>query len=73
MLVDLGPDLEGCGHAHEIDDVAVKNGVVQATAGRQGAHDFEALFRCDLLYVLHTKWQDWGTAKTWPTHSKWRA
>ena len=61
------------GHAEAIEDPAAKKHVVEATDGRQGANDFERLFRCTLKSVLHTHWDHWGTAQAWPQYSKWEA
>ena len=61
------------GLANEIPDPALKAKVVEATQGRQGGHDFEALFQCHLQSVLYTKWENWGSAETWPVYSKWIA
>ena len=46
------------GIASEITDSATKDSVVSATNRRQGATDFEALFRYELKCVLHTKWEN---------------
>lgn len=61
------------GTATPIDDAGQKQIVVTATDGRQGAQDFEALFRCELASALHTHWDDWGTASAWPNYDKWVA
>jgi hypothetical protein len=44
-----------------------------ATGDRLGGHDFEALFALDVAAALHTRWENWGTAETWPTFNKWKA
>ena len=73
------PTLEGGeefytrGIAIEIDDMQTKSDIVKATNQRQGGSDFEALFRCEITSVLYTKWDNWGTAETWPKYVKWRA
>jgi Pyridoxamine 5'-phosphate oxidase len=61
------------GEAEEIPEPAVKAKVVAATGGRQGAHPFEALFRVRIHSALHTVWENWGTAQTWPNYHKWRS
>lgn len=61
------------GSAFEVADPDTRNRVVAATDGRQGCHDYEALFRCELLSVLFTRWDDWGTERAWPNYSKWHA
>jgi hypothetical protein len=61
------------GRAEEIADASVKADVIKATGGRQGSSEFEALFRCEMTSGLHTKWQNWGTAETWPEYKKWLA
>ena len=60
------------GHANEVADPSTKATIVDATDGRQGSSDFEALFRCELISALYTKWENWGTAEPWPGYSKWR-
>ncbi len=71
-LPEGGEEFYVRGRAEHIVDVAAKKEVVAATDGRQGNLDFEALFRCTLQSVLHTKWKDWGTKSTWPSYTKWR-
>ena len=61
------------GHAREITDSVVKDRIVDATNGRQGATEFEALFQCNPEYALYTKWENWGTARAWPSYTKWAA
>lgn len=60
------------GVADEILDVNVRTRLVAATGGRQGIHPFEALFRCRIDSALHTVWENWGTAQTWPSYHQWR-
>ncbi|MCZ6869697.1 MAG: pyridoxamine 5'-phosphate oxidase family protein [Gammaproteobacteria bacterium] len=72
-LPEGGEEFYVRGRAEHIVDAAAKKEVVAATDGRQGNLDFEALFRCTLQSVLHTKWKDWGTKSTWPSYTKWRA
>jgi len=50
-----------------------KAAVSAATGGRQGALDFEALFRCDITSALYTHWDNWGTENAWPNYRKWTA
>lgn len=59
------------GRAERITDADVKTQIVAAVGGRQGGQAFEALFRCALESVLHTKWENWGTPAIWPSYSKW--
>ena len=61
------------GIASEVIDVGSRAEIVKATDQRQGAHEFEALFRCRLASVLHTIWDNWGTADAWPRYKKWKA
>lgn len=61
------------GEAEEIFDADKKAAVVAATGGRQGVHPFEALFRVRIHSALHTLWENWGTAQTWPNYRKWRS
>lgn len=61
------------GEAEEIYDAEKKAEIVAATGGRQGAHPFEALFRVRIHSALHTLWENWGTAQTWPNYRKWRS
>ena len=60
------------GRATEVTAADVRAGVIAATAGRQGTHEFEALFRCELSSALYTRWERWGSADTWPEYHKWR-
>jgi hypothetical protein len=61
------------GDAVQVSDAAARAAVIAATAGRQGIHDFEALFRCSISVALHTRWEGWGTPAPWPTYEKWLA
>ncbi len=72
-LPEGGEEFYVRGRAEPIVDGVVKRQVVAATDGRQGNLDFEALFQCTLQSVLHTKWEDWGTASTSPSYTKWRS
>ena len=66
-----GEEFHVRGTAVEIADPEVKQSVVDATEGRQGAHEFEMLFRCDLNSVLYTRWENWGSEDAWPSYTKW--
>ena len=72
-LPEGGEEFYVRGHAEHVVDAEVKDEVVAATDGRQGGQDFEALFSCTLRSVLHTGWENWGTASAWPSFTKWRA
>ncbi len=61
------------GNVELIEDEELKASIVAATDNRQGGSDFEALFRCRLLRILHTQWDGWGTSSAWPRYTKWRA
>jgi hypothetical protein len=61
------------GRAALIEDPAARARLVAATGGRQGVHDFEALFHCTVTSALHVRWDHWGTAAAWPAYAKWRA
>ncbi len=61
------------GRAYAEEDAELKAQIVQATDARQGNADFEMLFRCELQHVLHTTWDNWGSAAAWPNYDKWRA
>ena len=60
------------GRARPVDDPRRRAAVREASGGRLGGHDFEALFAFDLGRVLHTQWGNWGTAEAWPAYHKWR-
>ena len=61
------------GTAVEVTDDATRRRVVEATAGRQGGAEFEALFRCRIESVLYTQWDGWGGDSPWPAYEKWTA
>ena len=61
------------GDAREVTDIKTRDQVVSASNGRQGTQPFESLFCCHLESVLYTKWQDWGTERSWPNYTKWFA
>lgn len=61
------------GRATPLRDAGDREMVRAASGGRLGGHDFEALFALDMEAVLHTKWENWGTAETWPAYNKWKA
>ncbi|MBM4204919.1 MAG: hypothetical protein FJ194_12325 [Gammaproteobacteria bacterium] len=71
--VQGGEEFHLRGDAEKIFDAEKKGQVVAATEGRQGAHPFEALFRVRIHSALHTLWENWGTAQTWPNYRKWRS
>ena len=71
-LPEGGEEFHVRGIAEHVEDAAIKERVVSATDGRQGGLDFEALFRCTLQSVLHTKWDNWATASAWPRYEKWQ-
>ncbi len=61
------------GAARQSPDAAERAMVREACGGRLGGHDFEALFELGADRALHTKWENWGTAQTWPEYHKWAA
>jgi hypothetical protein len=61
------------GPATPVESGAVRAGVREASGGRLGGHDFEALFELGVERALHTRWKNWGTAETWPEYVKWAA
>ena len=61
------------GHGELIEDQDTRARIVAATDGRQGTQDFEALIKCSMQSVLYTKWDNWGTAETWPNYTKWHS
>lgn len=60
------------GRAQPVRDPGRREAVRAASGDRLGGHDFEALFALDVEAALHTKWENWGTAQTWPAHKKWK-
>jgi len=60
------------GRAEAVPGADARAPVIAATGGRQGHLDFEALFRCHVESVLHTRWENSGTPQAWPTYAKWR-
>jgi hypothetical protein len=58
--------------AWPVHDPGRRQAVRAASGDRLGGHDFEALFALDLEAALHTKWENWGTARTWPAYNKWK-
>lgn len=68
-----GKEFHVRGKASEVADPETRRRIVDATGGRQGNQDFEALFRCELQSVLYTEWEHWGTERAWPSYTKWRA
>ena len=45
--------------------------VRDASGGRLGGHDFEALFELGVERALHTRWVGWGTPEIRPEFVKW--
>ncbi len=68
-----GEELYVTGPAIESADPGERAAVREASGGRLGGHQFEALFRLDVERALHTVWEGWGTAETWPRFTKWAA
>lgn len=68
-----GEEFYVTGPAVESADPAERAAVREASGGRLGGHDFEALFRLEVERALHTVWEGWGTADTWPRFEKWAA
>jgi hypothetical protein len=60
------------GSAVPVADAGRREAVREASGGRLGGHDFEALFALGIEAALHTKWENWGTAQTWPAYNKWK-
>lgn len=73
LPADGGEEFAVQGMAERVDDADLRANVVTASAGQQGTHVFEQLFRCRIATALHTRWDGWGTAAAWPTFTKWRA
>jgi len=78
VLHAMGPPEGGeefyiTGAARPVADAGRREAVRAASGGRLGGHDFEALFALDIEAALHTKWENWGTAETWPAYNKWKA
>jgi hypothetical protein len=61
------------GDAMPVDDRAIRAGVTDASGGRLGHNEFEALFELRVDRALHTAWANWGTAQAWPSYAKWAA
>lgn len=70
---DGGEEFYVTGPATESDDADERAAVREASGGRLGGHEFEALFRLEVERALHTVWEGWGTAQTWPRFGKWSA
>jgi hypothetical protein len=68
-----GEEFYLAGTARPESGAQLRSRVVDATGGRLGSHEFEAMFELGIDHALHTKWTGWGTAETWPTFAKWRA
>ncbi len=69
---DGGEEFYVRGRAFETPDDQLRSNVIAATGGRQGSHDFEALFRVSIDSVLYTRWEGWNTADAWPAYTHWR-
>ena len=70
---DGGEEFYLAGRAVLVDGPARRVAVSAATGGALGTHDFELLYEFFPQRVLHTRWANWGTAQTWPAHTKWPA
>ena len=71
---DGGDEFYIMGTANEVVDPKARariRPVLEAAGGY--LHDFEALFALDIERALHTTWENWGTAETWPRYDKWPA
>lgn len=68
-----GEEFYVTGPARELSDAALRAAVQGASGGRLGGHEFEALFEMGIERALYTKWENWGTAGTWPSYQKWAA
>lgn len=68
-----GEEFYVTGAATESSDGEERASVREASGGRLGGHDFEALFRLDVDRALWTAWENWGTAETWPRFEKYAA
>ena len=66
-----GEEFYVTGPATPVDSDATRAVVREASGGRLGGHDFEALFELGVDRALHTRWENWGTAQTWPNYQKW--
>ncbi len=68
-----GEEFYVTGAARELAGEEVRQQIRDASDGRLGGHEFEVLFEFGIDRALHTKWENWGTASTWPTFAKWPA
>lgn len=68
-----GEEFYCTGPAREVTDAGTRQAVTAATGARLGGHDFEVLFELGLERALHTMWEHWGTAQSWPSYRKWAA
>ena len=68
-----GEEFYVTGPANELSDAGTRAAVREASGGRLGGHEFEALFEMGIERALYTKWENWGTAETWPAYQKWAA
>lgn len=67
-----GEEFYVTGRATPVSGADDREMVRAASGGRLGGHDFEALFALDIEAALHTKWENWGKAETWPAYNKWK-
>ena len=68
---ERGEEFYVTGPAKQQLDPELRAAVRAATGDRLGEHDFEALFELEIERVLHTQWENWGTANAWPRYEKW--
>lgn len=68
-----GEEFYVTGPATELSGPATRARVREASGGRLGGHDFEALFALGVDRVLYTKWENWGARGAWPAFHKWAA
>lgn len=68
-----GEEFYVTGSVRESSDPVERAKAREASGGRLGGLDFEALFELGADRALHTKWANWGTAQTWPEYLKWAA
>ena len=66
-----GEEFYVTGPAMPQPDPTVRALVREASGDRLGGLEFEVLFELGLERVLHTRWENWGTAETWPNFTKW--
>jgi hypothetical protein len=66
-----GEEFYVTGRATLVQDNKVQSAV--AAAFGRPILDFELLFELGIRRVLHTTWENWGTAEIWPSYRRWRA